>query len=134
MSFTQNWFESLAKENFENIIKPIFFNKHINYLEIGVYEGNCMKYMFDNVLSSLSKAYCIDPFENSKTHHDSYDRFIKNITNYQDRLTIIKGFSQYELSKLQKKNFDLIYIDGDHTSLAVFTDGILSFPLLKIGV
>lgn len=133
MSFTQNWFESLAKNNFENIIKPEFVNKNINYLEIGVYEGNCMKYMFDNILSPLSKAFCIDPFENSKTHPDSYNTFILNLNNYLNRLTIIKGFSQYELSKLQKNHFDLIYVDGDHTSLAVFTDGILSFPLLKVG-
>ena len=61
MSFTQQWFESLAKNNFENTIKPLFFNKDINYLEIGVYEGNCMHYMFNNVLTPKSKAFCIDP-------------------------------------------------------------------------
>jgi len=54
MSFSSNWFDKLAKDNFEHIIKPAFKDKKINYLEIGTYEGASLLYMFNEVLNLLT--------------------------------------------------------------------------------
>jgi predicted O-methyltransferase YrrM len=131
--FSQNWFETLALNNFETYIKPLFNNKVINYLEIGCFEGNCTLYMCKNVLNELSKITVIDPFENSKTHQNAYNTFTTNLDKYLNRINIIKGFSQKELQNLNQNTYDFIYIDGDHTSYAALVDGILSWPLLKSG-
>jgi predicted O-methyltransferase YrrM len=132
MSFSSNWFDKLAKDNFEHIIKPAFKDKKINYLEIGTYEGASLLYMFNEVLTHQeSKATVIDPFENFNDCYNQFDIFKSNLTNYIGRTQIIKGYSQLELTKLDTNSYDIIYIDGDHTSSAVLTDAILSFSLLK---
>ena len=134
--FSQNWFETLAKNNFENYIKPEFKNKTINVLEIGCFEGNCSLYMFENILDDNSTLTVIDPFDDTHTHggyRNIYETYTNNLNKYIDRINIINGFSNKELYKLKKKSFDFIYIDGDHTSLAALADAIMAWPLLKSG-
>jgi predicted O-methyltransferase YrrM len=134
MSFTQNWFEGLALKNFEDLKNIIDINKPINFLEIGCYEGNCHMWMYKNILlNSDSKSTVIDPFEESKTHPDAYNKFTTNLNNYLDKIRICKGFSDNILPNLEKESFDIIYIDGDHSALAAYNDAINSFPLLKKG-
>lgn len=129
--FSSNWFDTLAKDNFENIIKPLFTSKDIKYLEIGCFEGASLHYMFTNVMvNTNSTATIIDPFIFYDTQLQT---FTNNMQNYKDRFDLIIGYSQHELSKLNPNYYDFIYIDGDHTSDAVFTDAVLSFPLLKNG-
>ena len=129
-SFSSNWFDNLAKDNFENIIKPFFTSKDIKYLEIGCYEGASLHYMFTNIMNTNSTATVIDPFIFYDTQLQT---FTNNMENYKDRIELIVGYSQTELRKLNRNNYDFIYIDGDHTSDGVFTDAILSLPLLKNG-
>jgi predicted O-methyltransferase YrrM len=134
MSYSSNWFEKLAKNNFETFIKPIFEKKSLHYLEIGTFEGASLNYMFKNILSHVdSKATVIDPFNDFNNSYNQLQTFKNNLHDYLDRINIIQGYSQNELIKLEKESYDLIYIDGDHTSSAVFLDALLSFPLLKKG-
>ena len=128
--FSSNWFDNLAKKNFENIIKPLFSGKNINYLEIGCFEGASLHFMFTNVMTPESTATIIDPFIFS---HNQLETFNNNMKNYKDRMNVIIGYSQNELKKLNKNYYDFIYIDGDHTNEGVFIDSVLSFPLLKNG-
>ena len=133
-NFSQNWFELLALENFLKLKEKIDSNKPIHYLEIGCFEGNCHKWMYENILTHpLSKSTVVDPFEDSLTHSDSYGRFKNNLSEYLDKVTILKGFSDDVLPLLEKETYDIIYIDGDHTAEAAFKDGVNSFPLLKKG-
>ncbi len=134
MSFTHNWFEKLAKYNFDKYIKPEYDNKPCNYLEIGSYEGASALYMFENVLNhSDSRATVIDPFDDFNGCTKQLDRFRQNLNNHLDKINIMVGYSENELSKLPINSFDFIYIDGDHTTEAVYIDALLSFPLLKSG-
>ena len=50
-NFSQNWFESLGLKNFERFKTMMDCNKPINYLEIGCFEGNCHKWMYENILT-----------------------------------------------------------------------------------
>ena len=132
--FSQSWFDVLGLKNFENLKSVIDCNKPINFLEIGCFEGNCHKWMYENILiHPLSKSTVIDPFENSLTHGNSYDTFKNNLSNNLEKITILKGFSDDILPSLEKETYDIIYIDGDHTAEAAFKDGVNSFPLLKKG-
>lgn len=132
--FSSNWFQKLAQNNFDDIIKPQFKDVKINYLEIGCFEGNSLTYMFKNVLTHPdSHATVIDPFDDFNNCKQQYNRFMNNMKPHLNQITAIQGYSQNELPKLPANNFDFIYIDGDHTSNAAFVDAVLSFPLLKVG-
>lgn len=133
--FSQNWFEFHAQKNFEKLLEVVDFTHPINYLEIGCYEGNCHKWIWDKALSknSESRSTVIDPFEVSKTHSNAYGNFTNNLKQYLDKITIQKGFSDDILPILKKNSYDIIYIDGDHSAEAAFKDGVNSFPLLKVG-
>ena len=139
MSFTQNWFEILALKNFQTLKNIIDINKPINVLEIGCFQGNCHLWLYENILIHPdSKSEVIDPFEKSITHSDlqhpnTFDIFCNNLYKYKDKITIHKGFSDDILPTLEKNSFDIIYIDGDHSSLATYNDGVNSFTLLKKG-
>ena len=121
------WFDAFAKDNFENMVKPLLQGRTINYLEIGCYEGASVMYMFENVISDDSLVTVVDPFENSRTKHTTVEKFLSGLQKYEDRITVVEGFSQNELRKLEKESFDLIYVDGEPTSHAVFNDGRHAF-------
>jgi len=136
MSFTQNWFENLALKNFETLKNLIDINKPINFLEIGCFEGNCHKFVYENILlNPNSKSTVVDPFDKSLTHNGThvYNIFTSNLSKYLERITIHKGYSDDILPSLEKESYDIIYIDGDHTAEAVYNDAINSFHLLKHG-
>ena len=79
VTLTTDWFDTLAKDNFENVILPLFKDKSINYLEIGSFEGASMHYLFENVFTNQNiRAVVIDPFESSQTHYIPIERFKKN--------------------------------------------------------
>jgi predicted O-methyltransferase YrrM len=126
--FSSNWFDNLAKHNFENIIKPEFQGKDMKYLEIGCFEGASLHYMFSNVMTNESTATVIDPFIFT---NNQYEVFSNNIRNYENRIQLFIDYSQNALKNLNENEYDFIYIDGDHTSGGVLMDAILSFPLLK---
>ena len=134
MVFTQNWFEVMAKDNFERFKNYIGTNKPLNFLEIGCFEGNAHLYMYENILiHPESKSTVIEPWgggTGNSTHHDVSDIFRNNLKNYLEKITICRGLSNDFLPKLAEQ-FDIIYIDGDHTSKQTYIDGILSWDLLK---
>lgn len=132
IKFSQNWFETTAKENFEKYVKPL----HGEFLEIGCFEGNATRWMLDNTNAKIT---VIDTFEGSDEHKDMdidtknlRSRFEENIKDKADRVTIHEGKSQDVLKKLDGQ-FDFIYIDGSHYTSDVLQDAVLSFSLLKNG-
>jgi hypothetical protein len=63
-------------------------------------------------------------------------RFQRNAAKLKfDRMKLHKGFSTYELPKMLEAGdrFDLIYIDGSHTALAVGIDLAYCAAMLEIG-
>ena len=108
----------------------------INYLEVGCYEGGSAVWMLENVLThEESTLTCIDPFLPWFGGEVSKKRFLSNVklAGGADRTNLIIGYSQVELRKLPLESFDIVYIDGDHSAIAVLEDAVLSWPLLKPG-
>ena len=147
--FTNNWFESTAKSVWDSLIPQVNPNR---ILEIGSYEGASTCYLIEKLaVSKKIELHCIDTWEggieNKKggsaevNMSDVENRFhqntkiaIRKVEN-SAQLTIHKGMSEFELSKLLVEGksgyFDFIYIDGSHQAPDVLSDAVLSFRLLK---
>jgi len=59
---------------------------------------------------------------------------MKNVFKFgfQDKINILKGFSNQKVPLLEDNFFDIIYIDGNHEPEFVLEDAVLSFRKLKI--
>lgn len=120
-----------------------------NVLEIGSFEGQSACYLI-KLLGSVGggRITCIDTWTGSAEHSSKYDfdqierRFdantrlaITDVSEMSVELTKIKKRSIIALSSLIQADaeFDLIYIDGSHSSQDVLCDLVMSFHLLKSG-
>lgn len=123
-------------------------------LEIGCFEGLTSNYIVENLLSNTGKLVCVDPLTNNYLNDDltekyvndnetiysyfnnQYERFIENTKHNSDRIQLFKKLSSEIYPVLLEKyngQFDLIYIDGDHRTSAVYIDAINCFKLCKNG-
>jgi predicted O-methyltransferase YrrM len=62
---------------------------------------------------------------------ETFARFVHNMAPFRERLTVLRGKSQL-MRQLPDEEFDVIYIDGEHTSAAVMHDAVLGYELLKV--
>jgi predicted O-methyltransferase YrrM len=92
------------------------------YIEIGVHNGSSMSYVLQS--NYIKECVGIDPFETLKDksshyiHQDSINesRSIKNIENNNKnsaKIKLIRGYSQ-DVS-IDDTDFDMLFIDGDHS-------------------
>ncbi len=113
---------------------------NIRYLEIGAYEGRNLAFMRWLDPAPLSVTV-IDPwFDDALNPEEKYreiePRFYRNVAKLGFlAFTAEKGFSTYILPEMLRKGskFDLIYIDGSHTSWAVNIDLSYCAALLEVG-
>ena len=134
--YSQNWFGGV--ENNFNCLKNIFDNnKPINFLEIGCFEGNCHLWMYKNLLlNKFSKSTVIDPFgggTGSSHLPDVYDIFKNNLKDHLEKITILRALSNNAVPTLSDSEFDIIYIDGDHTAHQTWLDAHMCWSKLKKG-
>lgn len=71
---------------------------------------------------------CIDPWSSA----DVEERFDKNVGPYRN-LRKIKAQSHKVLRELTPDSYAFAYIDGDHSTLGVLEDSILTFRLMSLG-
>jgi predicted O-methyltransferase YrrM len=125
--FTRDWF-SHNIESWQRWLAEFKGKPGIRALEIGSFEGRSTTWLLENVLTDkTSHIDCIDPFR-----RDYYRRFLSNIKPWRRRVTIHRALSNTVLPTIGGE-FDFIYIDGDHSSLGVLSDAVLSWPHLKVG-
>ena len=149
-NFTENWFGS------DDVNQIIDFNKNeeLHLLEIGSFEGRSTIWFLENVLlNPKSTITCIDPWtsysQNNKSFEsygkentewnfkDNKNLFLHNISEsgYIEKVIIKDGFSYKIIPELiiADKKYDIVYIDGNHTSPFVLTDAVMSWYVLKDG-
>jgi predicted O-methyltransferase YrrM len=132
--FSADWF-SYNIPNWTRILGGLKGKSNVAYLEIGVYEGRSFFWVVDNILTHpSSRAVAIDTFDKFGGG-DPEEVFYENVrrSGRSPAIKVIKGFSQQKLRDLALNSFDLIYVDGDHSSRSVLMDAILSWDLLKEG-
>jgi len=119
---------------------------NIKFLEIGSFEGYSANFFIEHYLTgNNSTITCVDPWikysESTVTNmiewdnvinESTYDIFINNTVLNAGKTIVKRGLSKDILSTLQKE-YDFIYIDGDHSEKAVWVDATLSFDKLKVG-
>jgi len=157
-NFTQNWFTYNDLVQF----LPLQTQEEIHILEIGSFEGKSSVWFIENLLNNKNSTIsCIDPWvtydqknDSLNSYHkdiskkdlsnltdgyifsDEYETFVKNIneTERSPQVNIMKGFSDVLLPNLisNKKQYDIIFIDGNHTAPYVLSDAIMSWKLLKV--
>jgi predicted O-methyltransferase YrrM len=139
----------LWNQNLENSIFRIYNNlptKPMNIIEVGCFEGfGTLKLNKLLCQNNLSKITCVDPFDDVYVKGNTefsdidpifvgqYDKFITNTLEIKDSIIIKKGYSDDILSSLPSKEYDFIYIDGDHSENAVYKDGVNAIRLIKNG-
>ncbi|WP_435148301.1 class I SAM-dependent methyltransferase [Candidatus Pelagibacter bacterium nBUS_32] len=118
--FTKNYFKHNPPIWFEIFKKNHLFEKKVNILEIGSYEG--MSMLFFQKFLNIDTIYCVDLFKN--------DNFISN-QKYFKNINFFNSSSDDFFKKNIKIEFDIIYVDGSHYGPEVYRDLVNSDNLLK---
>ena len=127
---TKDYFSSHAF-NFLNYLKNL--KADFDYLEIGSYEGNSAIFVAKNF--DKSKIYCVDNWEqtNEYADHKNYysveKNFDHNIKDYKNVSKIKTSSDDFFLEN--RKNFDIVYIDGYHYGPQVLKDCKNAWKYLK---
>tara|TARA_Y100001970_G_scaffold79352_1_gene101010 strand:+ start:859 stop:1563 length:705 start_codon:yes stop_codon:yes gene_type:complete len=132
VNYEQKWFcnnLNYLTVNFKNI-------KNVkNMLEIGSYEGRSAIFFLKNF--SNSNITCVDTWSGSDEHKSVNFELIEknfdlNTLFYQSNNLLTKHkMKSNEFFKTNHKYFDLIYVDGDHSSDQVKIDLINSWNILN---
>ena len=143
--YTVSWFTEVHA--LENVLKDLNKESELHFLEIGCYEGKSTTWFIENYLKNeKSSITCVDywiPYswvgkrDSEFTLNGVKDRFEHNVktTGKIDQVVIKNGLSNEMLfdSEVREKQYDLIFIDGNHTTKYVMEDSVLSWGLLKVG-
>ncbi|CAN0492089.1 unnamed protein product, partial [Phaeothamnion confervicola] len=140
-SFSFDW----TSWHFPNWIKLLapYRGRGLRVLEIGSWEGRSAIFF----LNCLPKARltCIDSFEGGIEHRKTPDSaaflrrvekwFDANTAPFKKRVEKIKARSTDALVDLgmRRRRFDVAYVDGSHIAADVYSDAVLTWPLMARG-
>jgi predicted O-methyltransferase YrrM len=146
--YTTNWFESVAKTNWDQLVPQI---KPSKILEVGSFEGASTVYCItENNWTDALNVVCVDTWEGGIEHKNRgidtnavEQRFDQNIetairqSGNNAKVRKMKGRSDRKLAELiadgHAGTFDLVYVDGSHQAPDVLLDALLGFKLCKVG-
>jgi predicted O-methyltransferase YrrM len=130
----------------ETCLNHLAGKEGIRILEIGSCEGQSSLWFIRTLLTAEdSKIVCIDPHVETSWYNDPESCKIRRGTNkktgevfksnildkYPDKVIYYREKAWDVLEGLEKKYFDLIYVDGEHNLAQCYMDGKLAWPLLK---
>jgi len=157
--FTRRWFRERNLETFREYVHPEWKDEPINYLELGVFEGQSMTWMMQHVLTHEdARSVGVDPWlvtrkMSGEDMEDVMQRARHNLSPWTSievkkskadlrKCTLIRGTSSEVLRRMlhrrgewgmKKENVDLCMVDGSHYELLVLDDARLCSQLLKPG-
>jgi predicted O-methyltransferase YrrM len=137
-----NWFAMGAQDNFTKYLEEFKGKPNLKFLQLGVFTGDASLWMLENIPNI--KLTDVDTWQGSDEDahksmdfDDVYKTYTNKIKDYKVdiRRTTTAGFllAQYGCDRPLGEHWDFIYIDADHTTVAVLMDAELSWPLLKSG-
>ncbi|MFM7599201.1 MAG: class I SAM-dependent methyltransferase [Actinomycetota bacterium] len=137
-----NWFEDVARRNFEICLIPTFAHRSVRCLQIGVYAGDASLWLLDHVLgNSDSVLVDVDHWLGSD-EPDLNETDWRAVEALYDARTLAsresgtivkyKGSSD-SFFKSNEESFDFIYIDGDHSAHQVLKDAVAGYECLNSG-
>ena len=144
-TFSTDWF-SYAIPNFTAIKQHL---KTVDSsLEIGVFQGRSTCWQLENMLSDVGTITCIDPFIESddtalslSTLPEQSERerlFRTNISevkkpNQTVEVMVSRSYPALAQLIVDKRQFDFIYVDGNHCAYSALTDACMCYGLLRSG-
>lgn len=137
MNFTSDWV-TVNEPNFQVCMEAIK-DRRQKFLEIGCFEGRSTCWFLQHGLEDRGSMVCIDTFKPYWYEKDNLiDIFLSNVRSVKKMHQVLSTFamdSKKALTQLheQKKDYDFIYIDGDHSADGVFNDAVLAWGLLRSG-
>jgi hypothetical protein len=133
-----SWFIKNAYHWHEVFKKFSIYEKKLQILEIGSFEGYSSLYFLENF--PYSTVTCVDMWKNNEEQKE-FDlskieiSFDKNTHKYKNNLKKYKQSSDQFFKNTNDiiNYYDIIYVDGDHYYETVFRDVMNSFKALKVG-
>ena len=139
-NFPKWFYDNNTNADFETGLVEFKDKKNLNFLQIGVFTGNCSAWLLKNILTDPSSLLVdIDPWCGNLPHESVYDwadiqaAYKEQIEPYGKKVQAHKAFSGDWLKNNREVKYDFIYIDGDHLPESVTLDADLSWDLLKSG-
>lgn len=125
-TFTSDW-TSHNFANWSRLLAPLR-GAGARILEIGSYEGRSATFFLEYLPDA--SITCIDLFPDSVQA-----RFDANLAAYGARVTKLRGRSVIHLDRLrlERQQFELIYIDGSHRRDDTLIDSLLAWTVLRVG-
>jgi predicted O-methyltransferase YrrM len=109
-------------------------------MEIGTFKGDSAEFMAENVFTGEGAEYhCVDPFTGNPEHikegidGGKVEKEARGRLSKFPQVKIHKTYSQDFLPHWTGRQFDFIFVDGEHTSQAVMRDCVMAFEHLKVG-
>lgn len=141
-----NWFDMVARENFSRFLLPECGRDNYRALQIGAFVGHASRWLCKYILTGKGAMLTdVDTWQGSdeKAHqewdwNDVYNAYIENLYPYHFRrvnhFRLESDIFFENLANLQhKREYDFVYIDGDHTAKQVYLDGLRGWKYLKVG-
>jgi len=132
-TFSTDWFTAHEQTWLEHVVPRI--PRPCSWLEIGSHEGRSAVFMLDRVLSSADTLVCVDTWAGPFDGFAATDAELRFDANVAGRAEKHKATSLDFLaaSVLAGRQFDGVYIDGDHAATSVLTDSVLAWHVLRPG-
>jgi Methyltransferase domain len=111
------------------VLRP-WRDRPLRILEIGSWEGRSALFFLN--FFPRARLVCVDSFEEYPVNEERFDR---NVAGFAGRIEKIKGQSVPALDRLvaERRQFDLVYLDGDHGYDAVMADSLRVWSLVEPG-
>ena len=110
-----------------------FAGKPHTALEIGSFEGRSTLWLCENILTAEdARIDCLDLFATDPVHGDYLSRFRHNTSEHTWKVREVHGPSFEGLRQVEGP-YDIVYVDGWHSAFGALADGVMSWPMLKVG-
>ncbi|KZC19522.1 MULTISPECIES: class I SAM-dependent methyltransferase [Rhodanobacter] len=130
--FSTDWFHHNIP-HWEQWLASLRGKSGLRALEIGSFEGRSTLWLCENILTATDSSIdCLDFFQVDPVYGDYHARFRANTAAWRERIREFQGSSFDSLRRVEGP-YDIAYIDGWHSAFGALADGVMAWPLLKVG-
>lgn len=135
-----NWFEQIAKANFEQFLLPEAGKPGLRYLQLGAFTGDASLWMLENVLTGEGSTLTDvdtwegapnEPIQEAMDFEDVYQTYLSKVERFKNVGHFRITTQEFLLGPRNRQyNFNFIYVDAHHTAASALIDSELSWRLL----
>lgn len=131
-SYSTDWFDHNVP-HWQQWLASLRGRPGLRALEIGSFEGRSTVWLCENILTAADATIdCVDLFQADPVYGDYHARFRQNTAPWSARIREYPGLSYDALRRLDGP-YDLVYVDGWHSAFGALADGVMAWPMLRVG-